>query len=426
MPKPRTGNSNTSIASQSSNPFKSLSAMLQGRKREKQELAAREVSEDMVKNGQTIIRILGQIDFDHSELPKEILEKKSSENQPCGDLECTAMIVERELLNAPVFLTDLRELDSRLIKIAYHFKEAVEKGKSEQARYSRIALLNGVKKIRRDVPDTQTAMTKQYIEAMSAYLDDWLILIETSASLDAKTDTVQKLKNTLAAEKEQQEIQEEEFQKKLRDPSTGYVAMVEEMRNMDSPEERKNWTKEMRSLHKEIVDIEVRGYALDFNDTQIEHLESECRQLKGHLQMLESNVAGIPHVTDPNLMDRYQDAINRTMKELFASDARVDEMMRMADEQRAVLDQLAVAPGGTREIDLVVKGANRQMEKAKLAQNRMENERKASARLLAEQGILTNEQMEELRQRQDEELKAYQEELEENQEENQELLYNEF
>jgi hypothetical protein len=420
MPKPRTGKTNTGSGSQSSNPIKALLNQIKEKKRQRQEMAAREVSDDMVKNGQTIIRILGQIDFDHSGLPKEILEKKSSELQPCGDIECTVMIIEQELMNAPSFITDLRELDERLIKIAYHFSEAVEKGNVEQARYSRIALLRGIKKIRKDVPDTQTERTEQYIKAMATYLDDWLILIEESMALDAKTGKIDELISALQADKDKQQEQEDEFQQMLRDPSTGSYALAEEMRNMDSTEGRNNWTKEMRDLHKKMIDLEVRRHTIRFNDTQIEHLESECRQLRGHLQMMEANVAGVPHVTDPNLMDRYFEAINRTMQEMFASDARVDEMMRASEEQEGVLDQLDNAPGAVREFDHAVNEVNRQMKQLEENQTRLKNEQDESARLLQERGILSNEEMEEERQRQEEELASYQREYEENEE----VLYN--
>lgn len=424
MPRPRNEKTNVKTK-RSGNPISALLAQIQARKQEKQELAAMEVSNDMVKNAQTIVRILKQVDFEQSLLPEKVLEEKSDETLPYGDLYYVPQIVESELKEAPVYITDLREMDTRLIRMAYHFKEGVERGNPRQARYAQRALLRGVGEVRRDVPETQSERADKYVEEMVKYLDQWLIMLEKAAELDAKEAKVQELKANLKATKRKQDEAENDFQVKLRDPSTGYFALVDDMMHLEDTADRSSWSPEQRKIHKAVVELEVRRHSLKFNDAQIENTESECRLLEGHLGMMESIVAGLPNVADPNLLDRYYEEVNSAMKEMFESDARVNEMIKCMEEQEGIIEQLAVAPGAVREFDHAVTEMKHQMKKLEEEQEEMVSAQKRSAELLKKAKIQTNEQLKKQREHEAEMLKKWQEELQRQEQHNQQENVNE-
>ena len=145
--------------------------------------------------------------------------------------------------------------------------------------------------------------------------------------------------------------------------------------------------------------------------------------------MLYAKVAGLKVVEDPNLMNKYQEELDDLIKILAEGDQQLDETLRAMDDLEGRLAQLDLAPGSVRALEVASEESERILDELKkeqeieagLSRERVKNFRQHN-------GIMTEEELQNLRreileqeQQREEELRR---EQEQEQEQHQHQLYN--
>ena len=129
MPRPTFSSKRPGSAGHSGNFFTNWLAGRKERRLQAEEEASRLITNKIAENENIIIDKLNSIDFLHSKLPKEELERKSIPYQSCGDLEFAAQrIVHLQRKIPHVIKMVIRKFDQKLLTLVLLFKQTVEQG----------------------------------------------------------------------------------------------------------------------------------------------------------------------------------------------------------------------------------------------------------------------------------------------------------
>ena len=110
--------------------------------------------------------------------------------------------------------------------------------------------------------------------------------------------------------------------------------------------------------------------------------------------MLYSKVAALPIVTDPDLMNKYQESIDELFKQLAESDAQLDETLKAMDDIEGRIQQLNRAPGSLRAQEVAAEEAEALLKEITKMQNDQTGKNAVRAKKMREElGILTEEQL---------------------------------
>ena len=375
---------------------KGISGWIQGRKERKRALAeqtARIITDDTAKNETAIIDTLSSIDFIHSRLPEEVLEAKSNPNRPCGDLEYASKAICRMLLKNPQTLSlDLRKLDEKLLTISMLFKQSIEQGDKRAAFAAKAALVRGINDIRTRIPANSPELFNQFIEVNAKYLDSWITLVELAQNADRVEQNAEEQKALLTTKEEKHKKAQEQLKSTIQEDSVK-AEIIADMAKHDTPEERAKWTQEQRDMHKLLVEKRMEGVILQLDRLLLQQKETDLASKESQIETLYSKVASQEIVTDPNLMNKFREEVDKMFEELAASDAELDETLRLMDDIEGRIAQMDKAPGAVRAQEVAAEEAKAAIEEIKRMQDiEIGNQAKRAAEKLKRLGILSKEE----------------------------------
>lgn len=413
-------------AAKSNNPFAAWAARRKEAKRAAAEEAARTITNDTAKNEAAIVEILASIDFLHSKLPKEVLEAKKDPNRNYCDLEYAARVLQQLLIKNPQAITvDIRSIDERLYQLARRFKDAVEQGDEQKANAARAGLARGIEKIRNRVPAIQPEMSRLFVESSAKYLDSWLTLVDMSQGADIMQRNVERQRQSYADEKQKDEKATAELFDRLKG-NAEYNRAFREIREHDSFEERSRWDDTQREVHVMLVKRRMGKARLNLKNLELVQGEMELEAQNNAVNVLKVKVDKIPVLKDPNEMNKYREQIDELFNQLAESDAAVDESLKLMDEIDGRIEQLSNAPGAVRAREVAVEEAERAIEDIRQLQLERAGLNKARAEAgLRELGVYSNEELRAMqRELAEQEAREEQELVEELQDTEGEFIYN--
>jgi len=362
-------------ASKTSNPFKLWKEKREAKKKEIAEQAAMEITNDIAENENKIISVLESVDFLHSKLPEYELNQSSNPEHSCGDIEyATKAIVHYLKKNPQGVLIDIRELDTRLLELAYIFKDAVKTGKISTARGALKAIHTGVKDIRSNVPIDLKENAQLYVKTYAKYLDTCINYCGTARETDELRD--QCLRNKEALENDEKSYSEfiEDFKQDL-DNNAAYAEAFYKLTENDNTD-RASWTEVERTVHRRMVDSRVEGLILEFRKVTLTQGETRLALANARLETLSVKVLNIPIVVDPNQMNKYQEEIDDLFTEFARVDVEIDESLRAVDDIEGRIHQLDSAPGVVRAREVAAEEARKVLEDLKKQQEDELNSKK--------------------------------------------------
>lgn len=374
---------------------KGISGWIQGRKERKKALAeqtAKIITDDTAKNETAIIDTLSSIDFIHSRLPEEVLEAKSNPNRPCGDLEYASKAICRMLLKNPQTLSlDLRKLDEKLLTISMLFKQSIEQGDKRAAFAAKAALVRGINDIRTRIPANSPELFNQFIEANAKYLDSWITLIGLAQVADRVEQNAEEQKALLISKEEKHKKALEQLKSIIQEDSVK-AEIFADIVNHDTPEERAKWTQEQRDMHKLLIEKRMDGVILQLDRLLLQQKETDLASKESQIETLYSKVASQEIVADPNLMNKFREEVDKMFEELAASDAELDETLRLMDDIEGRIAQMDKAPGAVRAQEVVAEEGKAAIEEIKRMQDiEIGNQAKRTDEKLKSLGILSKE-----------------------------------
>ncbi len=175
---------------------------------QKEESPAAVMSENRSK-GEEIVSTLRSIQFAQGQLP----DTKSSENQPCGDMEMTRNAILKKIDNAPTIFDQIEGIDRVLLYAARAWKTAVEDGSPNKVEWAMNALSAGVLFLRDNIPEDQEDRKEQILAARVKYMEKYDNIIHTYEEIDNLEKTI-RAADVLVDEKWKQV---EEFKKRLKE-----------------------------------------------------------------------------------------------------------------------------------------------------------------------------------------------------------------
>ena len=409
----------------SANPFANWLAARKERKNQAEEQASRMITNRIAENESIIIDQLNSIDFLHSRLPTEVLHAKSRETQPCGDLEYAARAIVHMLLKNPQTIKmDIRKIDQKLLTLVLLYKQAIEQGDQRAAYAAKGALIRGFNDIRSRIPQNQPELAKQFVEANAEYLDRWVTLVGLAQVADRTKQNVdkqrEKYNQALAMDKERNDELRDEFLNN-NEFTTAYQFILDH----DAPEERAKWTPVQRDIHRKMIERRMKGVNLELDALLLQQKEMDLSKKESQVEMLYSSVASLEIVADPNLLNKFRESVDNLFKQLAASDAEIDESLKLMDDIEARIEQLNYAPGASRAREVAAEEAEKWLKEEKLRQQDRSGENKVRAREIREAlGILSEEQLQERNRQIEEEQQRILEQMQEQVQESQrERLY---
>ncbi len=398
MPRPEYGTVGKG-KKKSLNPFTEWRERRKEAKKQAEEQAAKQITNDTARNENTIIDTLESIDFLHSKLRKEVLELKSNPDQPCGDLEyAKRAIVHLMTKNPHTSGMDLRKIDKELLILVIWFKQSVELGDERAAYAAKAALIRGVNDIRCRIPANQPELYKEFVDANAKYLDNWVSLVGLCQGADRMKQNIASQKSILDAKREEVEASKQELADILqKDPEKG--AAFADMVEHDTPEERTNWSSAQKEMHKMMIARRFQQAELSLEEMILMSQEENLLAQNSRVDVLYAKVASLPIVQDPNLLNKYQDAIDDLFSELAKTDVEIDETLKTMDDINGRMSQLENSPGSIRAREVAAEEAERALEEIREMQEMQTGEFKQREQdRLRRLGIRSQEELEQIRQ----------------------------
>ena len=376
MPRPNqpAKNADASGKSKCSNPFRNWLEKRKERIHETKEGASRLITSRNTKNENIIIGKLEAIDFINSALPKSALEAKTKPDQPCGDLEYAAQGIAQMLRKNPQTIkVDIRKFDEKLLTLVLLFKRNVEYGNVRAAYAAKGAIVRAVVDIRNRIPQEQPELTTLFVEANTKYLEQWILLVMLAQVADAMKKNVGEQRARLEADQKRYDESAAALYQRLQADPQLMEAFHSVNRGTDS-QNRFEWSDETHEIRQLMVEHRIENTDLEIKKLRVQSLENELIQKEMQVQMLQARVASLPVVSDPALMDRYEESTDEVLGELEVSDAAIEEYLKTMDDLENRIQQIRgeLPQIQERSIGLVQQLVNDREEKVKLDQSAKE------------------------------------------------------
>ncbi len=300
--------------------------------------------------------------------------------------------------NDQIHLTDIRLIDEKILQIADHLAYGVKEGNENQAKYARAALVIGLDDIRKDIPSIYSGNKADWVNKCAAYLQAWLDTIEYADKVDSRQKNIDALAQNEKAQKEKHQATIDDLERRLRDTNDPLFALMDDIANTSTLEDRKKWTPEHWNLQTELVDKKVYEYTINFSSRLLEYQKQEQQLLLGQLEQMKMKILQKPDFSDPDLYNRYLETVDELFTQMTEADARINTGLEALMEQNGRLEQLETAPGGTRMRELAGTAARETMKALLEKQKEREDNVARAMELRKQMGVLTEEEMEELEQ----------------------------
>lgn len=396
MPRPTITPKNMGVSggSQSRTPFLNWLGNRKERRCQAEEEASRLITNKIAENENVMIDKLSAIDFFHSKLPKDMLETKSRPEQPCGDLEYAAQgIIHMLRKNPQTIKMDIRKFDQKMLTLVLLFKQTVEQGDVRAAYAAKGALVRAVVDIRSRIPQNQPELVTQFVEVNTQYLDQWITLVTLAQVADRTKQNLEVQRGHLKKAQDKNNEDIEALEKRIREDNEFTIAFNKLMDSTLS-QDRSKWDETEREVHHLMVERRMDKANLELNSLLVQQQELDLRTKVAQVEVLYSKVASLPIVTDPDLMNKFQESIDELFKQLAESDAQIDETLKTMDDIEGRIQQISRAPGSLRAQEVAAEEAEKTLQEIKVRQNVQSGEEANRAKKMREEmGILTEAQL---------------------------------
>ena len=412
MPSPMQSRTNKGVKTTGTKKFNNpLSRWLEARKQKQKDLeeqAARLVTNKIEDNSLTLIDKLNSVDFFHTNLPDSVIRDRRMEydrlmeenkleeaikiQQPdICELEWTTRALIQSIQNDRQHINmDIRPIDEKLMTLVLMLQQFVAHGDVVAAKTAIAALQVGIEDIRCKLPVHQPELAADFVKENSEYLDKWISLVGFAQRYDHTGNNLANANMDVQdAEAKQQRMIESIDHRLETEPAFADAFFY--IRNNDTREARTKWTKTQREVHMLLVDAKLEDFNINLKVLNSITLENDLNSIKQQMDALRSCLNRLPNVSDPNLMNKYRQAMDDFVKEVAASDQRMEETLNTIEELSGALAQLAESVDN----DLAAKEAALKAADAIFTklQKKVENENGLTMaehqRRLREQGYLT-------------------------------------
>lgn len=348
-----------------------LSSWFKKREQRKQEIreeAAKLVTNKLADNERKFVDLLGSIDFRNSRIPKEILDNKTKETQPCGDLEFFVRgLISHLQRNPQVIKSDIRSIDEKIMAIILLFRQSIEQGDVRAAYAARFALTKAFNEIRLKLPQQQAQLVKPFVEESTKYLDQWITCIQM-AQLADRTELNVKIS---AAEYERSlEKRREKVASTLdmlkNDPVRSEA--LDFIKTHDSMTDRLKWTELQREVHDELVEENYNMKLLDLKNLDSTQQKELLQSIEAKYEYFKVKLYKLVVVSDPNLMNKFKEAMDEMFKEFAKNDVEIQETLTAFDDYSERVRSLMNARGQQMLSERAAQEADRLVEDAKKLQ----------------------------------------------------------
>lgn len=315
------------------------------------------------KGAQAIIDQLNAVDFSRSRLPREILEDHTPGIPFCKlEYSTKVRLVKRLTLCRLPDDVDISPLDKRLLNLAGRFEGYVRAGDLVSTIMTHDALVRGIHDIRCNFPKNPAVPPEDFIRINADYLDQWIVLIQFAEIYDRQV-------KGLARQRQENQKQLEEVNKSIdnlctrvaTDPDFGDAFF--HILDHDRLEERIHWTPAQREVHTMLVDHRLEQVTLQMSNLQLNALEQNQLTIKQKIDTLRVQLTDVPIVTDPELMNKYRDAMKSFLRNVEASDAFFNETFEQMRKYEDTLQRLGESDSATRQNIAAADGARTTIEK---------------------------------------------------------------
>lgn len=417
MPSPMQARTNTGAKKPGTKKFNNpLSRWLESRKQKQKDLeeqAVRLVTNKIEDNSLTLVDKLNSVDFFHSRLPDDVLrdrrmeyDRLMAEDKPeeaikilqpdICDLEWnTRALIQSIQRDRQHINMDIRPIDEKLMTLVLMFQQFVAHGDVVAAKTTIAALQVGIEDIRCKLPVHQPELAAAFVKENTEYLDKWISLIGFAQRYDhTGNNLINANADVQDAEAKQQEKVESIDHRIENEPEFADAFFY--IRNNDTREARTKWTKTQREVHMLLVDAKLEDFNINLKILNSITLENDLKSIKQQMDALRTCLNRLPNVSDPNLMNKYREAMDNFVREIAASDQRMEETLNTVEELSGALEQLEESTGNVLAKEAARQSADAIFEKL---QKKVENENGQTMaehqRRLREQGYLTKAEREE-------------------------------
>lgn len=349
-----------------------ISTWFKNRKNQKQQLkedAAREISNNKAENEIKICNVLDGINFGTSALPAEVLDKKTNPNQPFGDIEFEIIGASQMIRNNTQDYAglDISAIDNGIFQIANMVEQAINAGNVHTTLAACKGLSIMIGEIRNMIPNIPANLQKGFLESTKEYAEVWVFYISNNTTLDQLEKNLNNRKTLIDKQSTKLEQEGNELAKRLRTDDK-FRSQYEAIKEQSFLKDGKNWTPDMLELYKQLVDRRIAESSLRF---EMLHYNMDIMKLeaqKGILDNIWTTLRNVPTANDPDLMNKYNDLIQKTLEEATKVDQEFDEFINVMNKLDAQIDQLANSPGNIAVRNVIGDEIDKIVEKAKQQQ----------------------------------------------------------
>ncbi|MBQ6018513.1 MAG: hypothetical protein IKH82_01770 [Clostridiales bacterium] len=374
----------------------------EAKKQERQEEAVRATTDKIAENENKIIGVLESVDFLHSKLPDYILEQKTVEDHPYGDLEYAAKALALFMKKNPQdVILDIREIDEKILALAYMFRDAVKNGEPNTAQATKSFLTRGITQIRTHVPSGIKDNAKIYVESYVKYLDTCITYCELARTVDKLRDAVISDEETLQPMEENYKDRVAQYKAELQaDEEKAKLAKI--IAETYDQAQRSTWSEDVRKVHIEMIELALSEVSVELQRVKLIQDETKLTTANGRLDVILVQVQNMPLVTDPNEMNKFQETVDDIFREIAKTDQEIDESLRTMEDIDERIKQIDSLPGSVRAREIAsekMQGIIEELKKEQEDELSKSNEAADAARRSL--GIKTQEEMEELKKEQE-------------------------
>lgn len=314
------------------------------RRRQREEEAAKAISNNRAENENRIIDTLAGINFVSCKLPQDILAHKTNPEQKWCDLEYACRALQSTLRKPSYFEVSTEAIDAKLLLFAGEFANAVANGNVKAAYAAKNALLTGVEKIRNRIPHIQPDLVQGFIDSSVKYLETWVGLIDNSRIVD-------ELEKNIENEKKKDELNAQALEQAKVDLKNDIQADVELLQALDDIQNQTeamdsvNWTPQEKKVHKMLTDMRFRTVEHGLSTRLTVGQENRLRKHESMVNALDAKVGILPIPEDPDNFNKYNEEIEAVFNDLAMIDTEVDEYLTLIEDIEGRMASLDNAPG---------------------------------------------------------------------------------
>ena len=296
-----------------------------------------------------LISQLNSLDFVHSALPRKILEDRQDPAFPYCKLEYAAKgFVQMLKRHRGSIQWDIQPLDEKLMTLIILFRQAVDHGDATTAHMAKSALYHGIVDIRCRFPQNPAVSKEEFVSVNADYLEQWINLVQWAQIYDQQARDLAGKRKTHQNDENRLNESIEQIRRRIgTDPAYGDAFL--HILNHDAPAERARWTAPQREIHLAMVDHRMNQLTLQLSNLSLTALESRQIATRQKIDTLWKQLEDIPIVTDPNLMNKYRESMDKFIHDLAASDVFLEESLRQAEELEGAFQQLEQTSGALRQ-----------------------------------------------------------------------------